>query len=71
MLAKCLISAKSRRENLWYKKSFDKIANEDLLLFPQPSLVEPAGKLSMLHPCMRSTFLINIENTESTHGEIL
>ena len=35
------------------------------------TLVEPAGKFSMLHPCMHSNFLINIENTESTHGEIL
>ena len=25
----------------------------------------------MLHPCMLSNFLINIENTESTHREIL
>ena len=25
----------------------------------------------MLHPCMHSKTLIDIENTESTHGEIL
>ena len=24
----------------------------------------------MLHPCMHSKYLINIENTESTHGEM-
>ena len=35
------------------------------------SLVEHAGNFSMLHPCMHSKFFINIENTESTHGEIL
>ena len=28
------------------------------------ALVEPAGKFSMLHPCMHSKFLKNIENTE-------
>ena len=36
-----------------------------------PTLVEPPGTFSMLHPCMHSKLLINIENTESTHGEIL
>ena len=35
------------------------------------TLVEPAGKFSMLHACMHSKFLVNIENTESTHGELL
>ena len=35
------------------------------------SLVEAAGKFSMLHLCKHSKFLINIENTQSTHEEIL
>ena len=39
--------------------------------FFEGALVAPARKVSMLHPCMNSKFLINIENTESTHGEIL
>ena len=30
------------------------------------SQIEPAGTFSKLHPCMHSTFLINMENTEST-----
>ena len=35
------------------------------------ALVEPAGNFFMLHPCKHFKYLINIENTESTHGEIL
>ena len=44
----------------FYRKSCTKIV-----------LVESAGKCSMLHPCMHSNFLINTENTESTHGQIM
>ena len=40
---------------------------EILILVP---LVEHAGKFSMLHQCMHSKFLKNIENTESIHGKI-
>ena len=35
------------------------------------TLVEAAGKFSMLRPCMHSKFLIKKETNKSTHGEIL
>ena len=49
------------------KKNTINFSSENTII---SALAEPAGMLSMLHPCMHSKYLINIENTESTHGEV-
>ena len=43
--------------------------NRSAMLKEVYTLVEAAGKFSMLHPCMHSKSLINIESTERTHGK--
>ena len=57
-------------KNLTYSNGHRTLQNFPILVGAF-TLVEAAGKFSMLHPCKHSKFLINIENTQSTHEEIL
>ena len=34
-----------------------------------PKLVKPVGKFFVLHSCIHSKFLMNMENNKSAHGE--
>ena len=73
LLTVFMITRKSLRakQNFFFKSTFVFLKKSEKRSSQMNSLVEPAGKFSMLHPSMHSKFFIKLKNIESTHGEIL